>query len=58
MSQLCLETIPCPMGGGGLISELDRGQVLGTKTAKQLPEAPVFITPFQPLPKGLHPLPQ
>lgn len=47
-SQLCLKTIPCPMGGRGLISELDRGQVFRTELAKQLPESPVFTEPPQP----------
>lgn len=45
------------MGGRGLISELDRGQVLGTESAKQLPESLVFTAPLQPPPKGLYGLP-
>lgn len=35
-------------GGRGLISQLDWGQVLGTESAKQLPEALVFTAPPQP----------
>lgn len=46
-TQLCLETVPCPMGGGALTSQLDRGQVLGIESAKQLPEALVFTAPPQ-----------
>ena len=59
-SQLCLETIPCPMGWGGgeggLISELDRSQVLGTKLANQLPEAPVIHNSYSAFAQGF-PLP-
>lgn len=39
-------------GGGGLISELDRSQVLGTKLANQLPEAPVIHNSFSAFAQG------
>lgn len=47
-SQLWLKAIPCPMGGRGLISELDGVQVLRTQAAKQLPESPMSTAPPQP----------
>lgn len=43
-------------GEGGLISELDRSQVLGTKLANQLPEAPVIHNSFSAFAQG-SPLP-
>lgn len=40
------------MGEGGLISELDRSQVFGTKLANQLPEAPVIHNSFSAFAQG------